>query len=184
MHRNCLQPAKTRHIHQSFQMPLPRDAHDLPASSSIDSFTPLSALQTDSLQTYSPSSSSDSNTLHNIDASPEDALVSALHAAFSSHLPASGVLSSHPSEQDMVFGPFRDKEKATLEIALTTDQLVLKGTAVDVEPALLSGNLILSLSQSTSFKSITLVFKGKARVPSNPNDACVLHTSARRCHIH
>jgi hypothetical protein len=83
----------------------------------------------------------------------------------------------------MPFGPFKDREKASLEIALTSDQIVLKGTGSDVEPGLLSGNLILSLSESTSFKSITLVFKGKARVPANPSEPYVLISKHRKLRL-
>ena len=79
----------------------------------------------------------------------------------------------------MPFGSFKDREKASLEIALTSDQIVLRGTGSDVEPGLLSGNLVLSLAESTNFKSITLIFKGKARLPANPSDPYVsVFTSA------
>jgi hypothetical protein len=48
--------------------------------------------------------------------------------------------------------------------------LHLKGTGQDVEPAVLSGNIILNLAERTSFKQITLSFRGKARLPTNAAD--------------
>ena len=67
----------------------------------------------------------------------------------------------------------RDKQ-IRLDIQLHADQLALKGVGVDVEPALLSGNVVLYLTEATSFKEINLQFKGKARLPVNPTDPYVL----------
>ena len=58
----------------------------------------------------------------------------------------------------------------SMEIIVSSDIIPLKGTGVDVEPALLSGHVSLYLTESTSFKEITLQFRGKARVPVNPTD--------------
>ncbi|KAL5485424.1 hypothetical protein ACEPAI_8066 [Sanghuangporus weigelae] len=72
----------------------------------------------------------------------------------------------------------REKPHApTLDISVSSDQLYLRGTGVDVEPTLLSGNVVLHLSEPTSIKQIVLVFRGKARVPSNPHDPHVLNSS-------
>ena len=119
----------------------------------------------------------------------EDHLVSALHAAFHSlsvssqpqaPLVSSSSTSTHSvAAEDMLFSSSfgRDKEKdkshtnnIALDIQVANDQLYLKGTGVDVEPALLSGNVALTLAEATSIKQITLLFRGKARVPPNPND--------------
>ena len=63
------------------------------------------------------------------------------------------------------------KEKHTkhplLEIHVNSDVLCLRGTGVDVNPALLSGNVVLHLSEPTSIKEITLQFRGKAHLPAS-----------------
>lgn len=108
----------------------------------------------------------------------EDHLVSALHAAFHSlslsSQPAASSSAPFVAPEDMSsHSPTaKDKEKShmSLDIQVATDQLHLKGTGVDVEPALLTGNVVLTLTEATSIKQITLVFRGKARVPPNPND--------------
>ena len=53
----------------------------------------------------------------------------------------------------------------TLEIHVNSDVLCLRGTGVDVNPALLSGNVVLQLSEPTAIKEITLQFRGKAHLP-------------------
>ncbi|KAJ8518138.1 hypothetical protein ONZ45_g4772 [Pleurotus djamor] len=68
----------------------------------------------------------------------------------------------------------KEKDRQRLEISLDTDCLYLKGTGADVEPALLSGHVILHLAESTSIKEITLQFRGKARLPVSPSESCVL----------
>ena len=79
-------------------------------------------------------------------------------------------------------GPFVD-------ISVNTDTLVLRGTGVDVEPALLSGNVVLYLSEPTAIKEIQLQFRGKARIPPSANESYVhfvrLHLFLRivLCHI-
>ena len=105
----------------------------------------------------------------------EDSLVSALHAAFhnwSHH--NSGHTNGNPD--DIVptppsFHKERDRDKhMSLEIALNSDVLLLKGTGVDVEPALMSGNVVLHLAEATSIREITLQFRGKAILSLNPSD--------------
>jgi len=61
----------------------------------------------------------------------------------------------------------RDKEKLhpTLEIVVASDVLCLRGLGAEVEPALLSGNVVLYLPEDTPVKDITLHFRGKARLP-------------------
>ena len=71
-----------------------------------------------------------------------------------------------------------DKGQTSLDIVVNSDTLVLRGTGVDVAPALLSGNVVLYLSEATSIKEITLSFRGKARIPPPQNEAyarTVLH---------
>lgn len=116
----------------------------------------------------------------------EEHLVSALHAALYSlsgehdyvapgaSAPATGAAVS-PAYIPRSDGP-SPREKAhpiSLDISVANDQLHLRGTGVDVEPTLLTGNVVLHLSESTSIKQIILVFRGKARVPNNPHDPCV-----------
>ncbi|TFK53623.1 hypothetical protein OE88DRAFT_1655836 [Heliocybe sulcata] len=76
---------------------------------------------------------------------------------------------------------YDEKEKAhqhsSLDILVNSDTLFLKGTGVDVEPALLSGNVVLHLTEPMSIKEITLVFRGKARLPNAANEPLSLNTS-------
>lgn len=53
-----------------------------------------------------------------------------------------------------------------LEILLDNSIMFLKGTGVDVEPAVLSGRVGLYLAESCSIKEVTLQFSGKARCAS------------------
>ncbi|KAF8329292.1 hypothetical protein F5887DRAFT_896713 [Amanita rubescens] len=58
------------------------------------------------------------------------------------------------------------KEKGShLDITLESNCVFLKGTGVDVEPAYLTGQVALTLTEPTSLKEITLQFRGKARLP-------------------
>ncbi len=64
-----------------------------------------------------------------------------------------------------------DKGHPFVDIAVNTATLILRGTGVDVEPALLSGNVVLFLTEPTSIKEITLQFRGKARIPPSANES-------------
>ena len=64
-----------------------------------------------------------------------------------------------------------EKGHPFVDIAVNSDTLILRGTGVDVEPALLSGNVVLYLSEPTSIKEITLQFRGKARIPPSANES-------------
>lgn len=77
---------------------------------------------------------------------------------------------SHSSFRSEGHGSREKPHAPTLDISVASDQLYLRGTGVDVEPTLLSGNVVLHLSDPTSIKQIVLVFRGKARVPSYPHD--------------
>lgn len=87
-------------------------------------------------------------------------------AAISSpvHTPTSTPTSELWDSVDM---PPREKEKLQpmLEIAVANDILCLRGPGTEVEPALLSGNVVLYLPEDTDIKGITLHFRGKARLP-------------------
>ncbi|KAF7356929.1 Arrestin-C domain-containing protein [Mycena venus] len=58
----------------------------------------------------------------------------------------------------------------SLEILLDHEYVFLRGTGVDVEPARLSGNVALYLTEPTTIRSITLQFRGKAYLPVPPQD--------------
>ncbi|KAJ7777287.1 hypothetical protein B0H16DRAFT_952879 [Mycena metata] len=58
-----------------------------------------------------------------------------------------------------------------MEIVLDNEYLFLRGTGVDVEPARLSGNIVLHLNEPTTIRSITLQFRGKAYLPVPPQDS-------------
>ncbi|KAI0675367.1 hypothetical protein C8Q78DRAFT_965359 [Trametes maxima] len=64
-----------------------------------------------------------------------------------------------------------------LEINVNSDVLCLRGTGVDVNPALLSGNVVLHLSEPTAIKEITLSFRGKARLPVSAAEPLALSSS-------
>ncbi|TDL24466.1 hypothetical protein BD410DRAFT_785946 [Rickenella mellea] len=60
----------------------------------------------------------------------------------------------------------KDKpQHSNLDIFLASDPVVLRGPGGDVDPALLWGNVVLFLTESTSIKEISLQFRGKARLP-------------------
>ncbi|KAF8835578.1 hypothetical protein BDN67DRAFT_1015433 [Paxillus ammoniavirescens] len=89
----------------------------------------------------------------------DDHLASALHAAVSTFVPGSSHSDHH---HDMN----KEKGRAGIEIIVEPDCLVLKGTGINVEPAVLSGRVILHLTEPTSSKGITLQFRGKTRLPA------------------
>lgn len=105
-----------------------------------------------------------------------DSLSAALHAALQpfsvNHVPnhALPYALQHHSEHEM-HKEKNDKNGPSLEIAVNSDTLCLRGTGVDVNPALLSGNVVLHLSEPTAIKEITLQFRGKARLPVSAADS-------------
>ena len=103
----------------------------------------------------------------------EEHLASALHAALHSLSRTGEYDSAARSSIDShspLSGTTREKPHTSLDITVANDQLYLRGTGVDVEPTLLTGNVVLHLTEPTSIKQIILVFRGKARVPANPHD--------------
>lgn len=112
----------------------------------------------------------------------EDALSAALHAALQPFSTATGLQSNphygsqspHPTWTPQTDEMLREKAERghpSVDISVNSDTLVLRGTGVDVEPALLSGNVVLYLSEATSIKEITLQFRGKARIPPSANES-------------
>ncbi|KAK0194986.1 hypothetical protein F5146DRAFT_1023740 [Armillaria mellea] len=100
--------------------------------------------------------------------------------AFPNNLETDDEFHSHPAySSNSLFpeGDMRDKERPRLEIILDKDCIFLKGTGVDVEPARLSGHVVLYLAESTSIKEITLQFRGKARLPVPANESMSLNSS-------
>ncbi|KAJ7173605.1 hypothetical protein C8R46DRAFT_1255923 [Mycena filopes] len=67
--------------------------------------------------------------------------------------------------------PEEDEPSQRMEIVLDHEYLFLPGTGVDVEPARLSGNIVLHLNEPTTIRSITLQFRGKAYLPVPPQDS-------------
>ncbi|KAL5507480.1 hypothetical protein ACEPAH_6936 [Sanghuangporus vaninii] len=128
---------------------------------------------------------------HGPEEQPEEHLVSALQAALHSLSGPTRSSGEHPAAittppmtiypspptRSEVHSPREKSHAPTLDISVASDQLYLRGTGVDVEPTLLSGNVVLHLSEPTSIKQVVLVFRGKAHVPSNPHDPHVLNSS-------
>lgn len=91
-----------------------------------------------------------------------DLLVSALHNA----------LQSIPPHQDSAPVSRKD-DKHNIEIIVDTDVLTLRGIGTEVTPALLSGQVVLNLAESTPVKQITLQFRGKAKLSPVENEMWV-----------
>lgn len=51
-----------------------------------------------------------------------------------------------------------------VEIVLDSDKLVLRGQGGDMNPAYLSGHIVLNLPEATNIKEITMQLTGKAKV--------------------
>lgn len=105
-----------------------------------------------------------------------DILASALHNALS------GLSTHHPrahAEQDAVAPGPKPQHGPSLEIILASDLLTLRGVGVDVAPTLMSGHVVLNLTEATAIKALTLQFRGKARLPAPVSESCVsgLHIS-------
>ncbi|KAG2039655.1 hypothetical protein BDR03DRAFT_950779 [Suillus americanus] len=97
----------------------------------------------------------------------DDHLSAALHAALSR-------VHDDMVHHDRSHHPPPDKSR--IDIVLDSDVLALKGTTADTEPALLSGYVVLTLSEATSIKEINLQFRGKTRVPP-PHEPISLNSS-------
>ncbi|KAI0645768.1 hypothetical protein C8Q79DRAFT_926914 [Trametes meyenii] len=114
----------------------------------------------------------------------EDALSAALHAALRPFDPSPHTLppppeflpGQHHDRHDMHYDKKSDRHPH-LDINVSSDVLCLRGTGVDVNPALLSGNVVLHLSEPTAIKEITLSFRGKARLPVSAAEPLALSSS-------
>ncbi|KAH7910105.1 hypothetical protein BJ138DRAFT_1065894 [Hygrophoropsis aurantiaca] len=126
------------------------------------------------------SPSRDAHTTHNSHAAPqdEDHLSSALHAALQNFTSSAPSVHQTP-DHDMG----KERERSGIEIIVNSDCLAIKGTGVDVEPTLLSGHVVLHLTESTSIREITLQFRGKARLPAPTNDSLTINTSPQTYNI-
>ncbi|KZS98484.1 hypothetical protein SISNIDRAFT_404532 [Sistotremastrum niveocremeum HHB9708] len=94
----------------------------------------------------------------------------------SSPTPRDGHLSlrdehAEPSSSHLDQAMSYSKSQPPLDIVLSTPTVFLKGIGVDVEPAVLSGQVIINLPEATSIKEITLQLRGKARFPPLPSDS-------------
>jgi hypothetical protein len=72
---------------------------------------------------------------------------------------------SEPKDPVDMLSREKEKPQPTLELVVANDVLCLKGPGTGVDPALLSGNVVLSLPEATPIKEITLSFRGKVRLP-------------------
>lgn len=61
----------------------------------------------------------------------------------------------------------RETSQPTLDIVVTNNVICLQGPGREVEPVLLSGEVVLYLSEDTDIKDITLNFRGKVKLPSS-----------------
>ena len=96
----------------------------------------------------------------------EDSLITAPNSAFQSLGTPSRQANDHDMHRDK-----KDRDGPYLDIVVASDSLVLRGTGVDVDPALLSGHVVLHLTEPTSIKEITLQFRGKARIPPSASES-------------
>ncbi|KAL0956771.1 hypothetical protein HGRIS_002891 [Hohenbuehelia grisea] len=101
---------------------------------------------------------------------------SPFHPSSSHHASTSTAPTIHPPQPEHHENMGKEKERQ-LDIQLDTDTLFLKGTGVDVEPARLSGHVVLYLAESMSIKEITLQFRGKARLPVPPSESISLNNA-------
>lgn len=68
----------------------------------------------------------------------------------------------------------KDDKNPSIEIIVDSDTLILRGTGgAEVAPALLSGRVVLHLTESTPLKQISLHFRGKAKLPPLANEPLV-----------
>ncbi|PCH36047.1 hypothetical protein WOLCODRAFT_108113 [Wolfiporia cocos MD-104 SS10] len=111
----------------------------------------------------------------------EDSLVSALHSALQSFSHPASHSTPHtlhaPHDHDAMHREKAERATPSLDIVVNADTLCLRGTGVDVDPALLSGNVVLHLTEPTSIKEIVLQFRGKARLPVSASEPLSLSSS-------
>ncbi|KAF8513113.1 hypothetical protein BU17DRAFT_53628 [Hysterangium stoloniferum] len=66
------------------------------------------------------------------------------------------------------------KSHNSLDIVLASKYFCLRGTGVDVQPCVIHGSVVLNLVEATTFKEITMQFRGKSRVPNVQGEGSVL----------
>jgi hypothetical protein len=66
-----------------------------------------------------------------------------------------------------------------LQIIVNSDRLMCRGVAGNLEPALLSGHVVLNLNEAVNIKDISLEFVGKARIPNDSRSSCVYIVTSR-----
>ncbi|KAF8320866.1 hypothetical protein DL93DRAFT_2052560, partial [Clavulina sp. PMI_390] len=98
-----------------------------------------------------------SNSSHsNLVSASASATASARHnAPYSSYNPHSYSTPAFPSTAH-----------SPLQIILNSDRLICRGVAGNLEPARLSGHVVLTLTEATNIKDITLDLVGKAKIPT------------------
>ncbi|KAI0302678.1 hypothetical protein BC826DRAFT_948710 [Russula brevipes] len=96
----------------------------------------------------------------------EVGLASAVHHALQGTTPHT----HHTPNDRHESAPKRDDRQNNIEIVVNTDVLTLRGAGVEVTPALLSGQVVLDLAESTTVKQVTLQFRGKAKLPPIENE--------------
>lgn len=69
-----------------------------------------------------------------------------------------------PAHSDNHMG-FISGNDASLEIILPSDSVICRGVGTDIEPALLSGQVVLKLGEATNIKEVTLELIGKVKPP-------------------
>jgi hypothetical protein len=82
----------------------------------------------------------------------------------------------HDTYETLVLRGDEEKLHSFLTIVVNSDQIILRGSGGHVEPAVLSGHVVLQLVEPTSIKEITLHFRGKARMPASNHDTYVSST--------
>lgn len=98
-----------------------------------------------------------------------DLLASALHNALQ---PQGGTSPArYADRQDPAYK--KDDKNPSIEIIVDSGTLILRGTGAEVAPTLLSGRVVLHLTESTPVKQITLHFRGKAKLPPLANEPSV-----------
>ena len=95
-----------------------------------------------------------------------DLLASALHHA----LQLENIAPHTHRHERQDSAPKKDDNPTNIEIVLDKDVLIIRGTEVEATPALLSGQVALSLAESTPVKEITLQFRGKVKLPPVENE--------------
>ncbi|SRR6266576_6001117 len=67
----------------------------------------------------------------------------------------------------------QDDKHTGIDLVVNSDVLSLEGNGAEVTPALLSGQIVLDLAESTTVKQIILQFRGKAKLPPVENEPWV-----------